>query len=185
MLEVRWHGRGGQGVWTASILLATAAIKTGKNAQSFPEFGPERTGAPVTAYNRIASERIVIHCNIYEPDVVIIIDPTLVENGEAIVSGIRSDGHVLVNTQDPPEKMRSKLGLPDGVKVWTVDATTIALEEMGRAMTNTPMLGAFLRAVEAVPPSAIDDIVKERWPGAIGEKNIRAIKRAREEVVTG
>ncbi|RLG40677.1 MAG: pyruvate synthase [Thermoproteota archaeon] len=185
MLEIRWHGRGGQGVWSASILLATAAIRTGKYAQSFPEFGPERTGAPVQAYNRIDDKPIVIHSNIYEPDIVIVIDPTLLENAKAILSGIEPGGHLLVNTPESPDQIRKKLEVPEGVRVWTVDATTIALEEMGRAITNTPMLGALLKAVPVVPLDAIKTVVRERWPGEVGEKNIRAIERALKEVKSG
>ncbi|RLG49017.1 MAG: pyruvate synthase subunit porC [Thermoproteota archaeon] len=185
MLEIRWHGRGGQGVWSASILLATAAIKTGKYAQSFPEFGPERTGAPVQAYNRIDDKPIVVHASIYEPDIVIVIDPTLLENGKGLLAGIKANGHLLVNTSESPEEIRKKLDVRKEVKVWTVDATTIALEEMGRAITNTPMLGALLKAFSVVPLDSIKAVVRERWPGEIGEKNIRAIERALKEVKTG
>ncbi len=185
MLEIRWHGRGGQGVWSASILLATAAIREGKYAQSFPEFGPERTGAPVQAFNRIDEKPIVVHSNIYEPDVIIVIDPTLLEDRERILAGIKPNGHLLVNSPESPEKIREKLKVPREVRVWTVDATTIALEEMGRAITNTPMLGALLKAVPVVSIEAVKSVIKERWPGEVGEKNVGAIERAMKEVKVG
>ncbi len=185
MLEIRWHGRGGQGVWSGSAVLALAAIKAGKYAQSFPQFGPERGGAPLEGYNRISDKPIALHCNIYEPDVVIVIDPTLLKDPTKILAGLKGKGHLVVNTEEKPQDLRQKLNVKPSVTVWTVDATTIALEEIGRPATNTAMLGALIKAVPVVPMEKIEEAIRERWPGEVGEKNVRAIRRAYEEVVMG
>ncbi len=185
MLEIRWHGRGGQGVWSGSAVLALAAIKAGKYAQSFPQFGPERGGAPLEGYNRISDRPITLHCSIYEPHMVIVIDPTLLKYPTRILAGIKDGGHLVVNTEEEPQDLRKRLGIKHSVKVWAVDATTIALEEIDRPATNTAMLGALIRAVPVVPMERILEAVRERWPGEVGEKNVRAIRRAYEEVVMG
>ncbi len=182
MLEIRWHGRGGQGVWSASAVLASAAINTGKYAQSFPQFGPERTGAPVLAFNRIDDRPIVVHSMIYEPDIVVVIDRTLLSDREAILGGLRPGGHLIADTDESPEELRARLQVHDSIHVWTLDAVTLALEEVGRAFTNTPMLGAVIKAAGVVPLEAIEESIKERWKGEIGEKNVKAVRRAFNEV---
>ncbi len=172
-------------MWSASQVLASAAIRVGKYAQSFPEFGPERTGAPVRAFNRIDDRPIVVHSHVYEPDAVVVIDPTLLQYAGQILSGVKEGGHVVVNSKSSPSEVRSRLGVPDGVEVWSVDATTIALEEVGRAVTNTPMLGVLVRATGAVPLEAVEEAVRARWPGEVGEKNVAALRRAHDEARSG
>ncbi|RLG48313.1 MAG: pyruvate synthase [Thermoproteota archaeon] len=182
MLEIRWHGRGGQGNWSASQILAAAAISVGKYVQSFPEFGPERTGAPVRAFNRISDGPIYVHAQVYEPDAVVVIDPSLLKYREVILAGLKKGGHLLVNSPLSPGEVRSKMGVDPSVSVWSVDATTIALEEIGRAVTNTPMAGALVRALGVVPLEALFEAIRAKWSPDIAEKNIRAVKRAYEEV---
>jgi len=182
MLEIRWHGRGGQGVWSASAVLAAAAIEVGKYAQSFPQFGPERTGAPVLAFNRIDDKPIVLHSMIEEPDIVVVIDRTLLSDRNAILGGLKPGGHLIADTEESPDALRSRLNVPESVHVWTLDAVTLALEEVGRAVTNTPMLGAVIRATGVVPIEAIEDAIRKRWKGEIGEKNVKAVRRAYNEV---
>lgn len=185
MLEIRWHGRGGQGVWSGTAVLALAAIKAGKFAQSFPEFGPERRGAPVNGYNRIDDKPIRIHCGIYEPDVVMVIDPTLLKYRELILGGLKKGGKIVVNSEEKPDKLREELKVGKDVEIWAADATSIALEEVKRPSTNTATLGVLLRAVPVVPMDKLAEAVMSRWPGDVGEKNVRAIKRAYEEAMSG
>ena len=179
IFEVRFHGRGGQGAWTASLLLAQAGLKEEKNIQSFPAFGPERAGAPITAFTRISDETIQIHSSIYEPDVVVVLDPTLL--GPAVASGVRSDTKLIVNTDKGAESVLNTLGLSD-VETWTVDATTLAIDTLGRPITNTAMLGAIVKATDVVKIESLTDAVKERFGGKIGELNAELIKKAYEEV---
>ena len=183
MIEIRWHGRGGQGVWSGSAVLAYAAIRAGKYAQSFPQFGPERLGGPVTAFNRIGDEPIVIRGPIYEPDVVIVIDSSLLKPrymGQ-ILSGLKKGGYFLANSEEDPKKLRVRLGIDDSIHVWSVDATSIALEEIGRASPNTTMLGVLLAATKLLPVEHLEQAIIWRWPGEVGGKNIRALKRAMDE----
>jgi len=187
-VEIRIHGRGGQGAWTASILLARAALFEGKYAQSFPEFGPERAGAPVTAYARIGNSPIHIHAGITEADYVLVIDPTLIDRAKA---GIRSKGKLIATTAKAPEEIRKFLGLNQDIEIWTVDAIKIALETIGRPIANTAILGAFVKATEGEIVSldslirAIENILGHRLPQQIVQKNIEAVKRAYEEVRKG
>jgi 2-oxoacid:acceptor oxidoreductase gamma subunit (pyruvate/2-ketoisovalerate family) len=185
MLEIRWHGRGGQGVWSGTAVLALAAIKAGKFAQSFPEFGPERRGAPVNGYNRIDDKPIKIHCGIYEPDAIIVIDPTLLKYREMILSGLKRGGKIVINSEKKPEKLREELKVGKDVEIWVADATSIALEEVKRPSTNTATLGVLLRAIPVVPMDKLAEAIISRWPGDIGEKNVKAIKRAYEEAMSG
>ena len=181
--EVRWHGRGGQGVWTASELLAKAAIHEGKYIQSFPEFGPERMGAPLRAYTRISDKPINLHCAIYTPDVAVVLDPTLFKTAP-VAEGLPEDGILIVNTQESPAKVRERLNLA-GRKVWTVHATDIAVKMLGRPVTNTAMLGAVARASGIVGLESIEKAVKERFPLKIAEKNVKVVKEAYEEATSG
>ena len=179
LLEFRWHGRGGQGAWTASELLARTALYEGKYIQSFPEFGPERMGAPVTAFTRISTEPIRIHCAVYEPDVVIVLDPTLLKT-VPVASGIDENGIFIVNSADEPAKVRENLKTEKG-KLWTIPATQIALKILGMPITNTAMLGTVARATKIVNLENIEKIVKERFRSDLAEKNFAVIKEAYQE----
>jgi len=179
MLEFRWHGRGGQGAWTASELLARTAIYEGKYIQSFPEFGPERMGAPVTAFTRISTEPIRLHCAVYEPDVVAVLDPTLLK-AVPVAAGLNENGIIIVNSADEPAKVKEVLEMEKG-KVWTVPATEIALRILGLPITNTAMLGAVARATSIVTLESVEKTVKERFRLDIAEKNFAVIKEAYKE----
>ncbi len=179
LIEVRWHGRGGQGAWTASELLAKAAIHEGKYIQSFPEFGPERMGAPVRAFTRISDKPIRLHCSVYSPDVVVVLDPTLMAT-VPVTEGLKQNGAVVVNTGEEPARMKEKLKIANGT-VWTVPATEIAIKILGRPITNTAMLGAVARATNIVSMESIEKAVKERFPAQLAEKNIEVIKEAYKE----
>ncbi|MEM3578082.1 MAG: pyruvate ferredoxin oxidoreductase subunit gamma [Candidatus Bathyarchaeia archaeon] len=180
MLEIRWHGRGGQGAWTASELLARAAILEGKYVQSFPEFGPERMGAPVTAFTRVSNEPIKIHCAIYNPDVVAVLDPTLLKT-VPVADGLNEEGMVIVNSKDSPTEIRKLLKTGKG-KVWAVPATEIAIKILGMPITNTAMLGAVARVTDIVSLESIEKTVRERFRKDVAEKNFAVIKEAYEEV---
>lgn len=180
MLEFRWHGRGGQGAWTASELLARAALAEGKYIQSFPEFGPERMGAPVTAFTRISSEPIRIHCSIYDPDVVVVLDNTLLKT-VPVTSGLNKDDDILIiNSSEEPSVIKKRLRLEKG-HVWTVPATEIALKLLGTPITNTALLGVVARATKIVTMTGIDTTVKEKFRPDLAEKNMAVIKQAYEE----
>jgi len=181
--EVRWHGRGGQGVWTASELLAKAAIHEGKYIQSFPEFGPERMGAPVRAYTRISDRPINLHCAIYRPNVAVILDPTLFKT-VPLAEGLPEDGVLIVNTRESPAKVRKQLEIA-GRKVWTVPATDIAFRTLGRPVTNTAMLGAVARASGIVGLESIEKAVKERFSPKMAEKNVEVVNEAYREAKSG
>jgi 2-oxoacid:acceptor oxidoreductase gamma subunit (pyruvate/2-ketoisovalerate family) len=180
MLEFRWHGRGGQGAWTASELLARAAIYEGKYVQSFPEFGPERMGAPVTAFTRVSTEPIKIHCSVYNPDVVAVLDPTLLK-AVPVAEGLSEHGTIIINSKDNPAEIRKILKTDRG-KVWTVPATEIAIKILGMPITNTAMLGAVARVTGIVKLESLETVVKERFRPGVAEKNFAVIKEAYEEV---
>lgn len=180
MLEVRWHGRGGQGAWTASELLARAAIHEGKYVQSFPEFGPERMGAPVTAFTRISTQPIKIHSAIYEPDVVVVLDATLVKT-VPVTQGLAKNGNLIINSKETPNEAKKMLKDYEG-KVWTVSATEIAIKILGAPITSTAMLGALARVSNAVNLESIKKAVEERFRRDVAEKNFAVIKEAYKEV---
>ena len=180
ILEVRWHGRGGQGAWTASELLARAAIYEGKYIQSFPEFGPERMGAPVAAFTRISTEPIQIHCAVYNPDVVAVLDPTLLKT-VPVTKGLNEEGTIIINSKENPADTRKMLNTDKG-KIWTVPATEIAMRILGRPITNTAMLGAVARITGAVRLESIEKVVEERFRRDIAEKNVAVVKEAYKEV---
>jgi len=177
--EFRWHGRGGQGAWTASEVLARTAIYEGKYIQSFPEFGPERMGAPVTAFTRISTEPIRIHCAVYEPDVVVVLDPTLLKT-VPVTSGVSENGIIIINSADEPVKVRESLKTEKG-KLWTIPATQIALKILGMPITNTAMLGTVARATAVVSLESIERTIKERFRPDLAEKNFAVIKEAYQE----
>ena len=143
LIEIRWHGRGGQGAKTASLLLADAAFNTGKYIQGFPEYGPERMGAPITAYNRISNTPIRIHSNIYEPDYVVVVDDSLLEAVD-VTSGLKPDGAIVINTTKGGDELKSLLNGYTG-DVYTIDARKISLETLGKYFPNTPMLAAIVK----------------------------------------
>ena len=180
ILEVRWHGRGGQGAWTASELLARAAIYEGKYIQSFPEFGPERMGAPVAAFTRISTEPIQIHCAVYNPSVVAVLDPTLLKT-VLVAEGLSKEGIIVINSNEAPAALRKVLKTDKG-KIWVVPATEISIKILGRPITNTAMLGAVARVTKIVTLGSVEKIVKERFRQDVAEKNFAIIKEAYEEV---
>ena len=143
LIEIRWHGRGGQGAKTASLLLADAAFNTGKYIQGFPEYGPERMGAPITAYNRISNSPITIHSNIYEPDYVVVVDDTLLESVE-VTAGLKEDGAIIINTTKNYDYLKNVLNGYNG-KVYTIEAREISMEALGKYFPNTPMLAAVVK----------------------------------------
>ncbi len=142
LIEIRWHGRGGQGAKTASLLLADAAFNTGKYIQGFPEYGPERMGAPITAYNRISSKPITIHSNIYEPDYVVVVDDSLLESVD-VTAGLKEDGAIVINTTKDADYIKSTLKGYKG-EIYTIDARQISLDTLGKYFPNTPMLAAIV-----------------------------------------
>lgn len=184
MIEIRWHGRGGQGAKTASQFLGEAALDTGKFIQSFPEYGPERAGAPMKAFNRIDDKNITIHSSVTNPEIVVVIDPTLV-GAIDVTEGLGDDGILLVNTDKSPEEIRKQTNFTKG-KVGTVDATKIALETLKLPMPNMPMLGALLKVNALVSVDELSERVKEKFLKKIGEEktnaNLEGIKRAYNEV---
>ena len=143
MIEIRWHGRGGQGAKTASLLLADAAFNTGKYIQGFPEYGPERMGAPITAYNRISSSPIRIHSNIYEPDYVVVVDDTLLESVD-VTSGLKQEGAIVINTVKENEEIKKLLKGYNG-RIFKIDARKVSMETLGKYFPNTPMLAAIVK----------------------------------------
>ena len=143
LIEIRWHGRGGQGAKTASLLLADAAFNTGKYIQGFPEYGPERMGAPITAYNRISNKPITIHSNIYEPDYVVVVDDTLLDAVD-VTAGLKDSGAIVINTTKDADTIRNQLKNYKG-DIYTIDARKISLETLGKYFPNTPMLAAIVK----------------------------------------
>ena len=143
LIEIRWHGRGGQGAKTASLLLADAAFNTGKYIQGFPEYGPERMGAPITAYNRISNTPIRIHSNIYEPDYVVVVDDSLLEAVD-VTAGLKPDGAIVINTTKSGDELKPLLNGYSG-DIYTIDARKISLETLGKYFPNTPMLAAIVK----------------------------------------
>ena len=180
LIEIRWHGRGGQGVWTASNILAMAAMLEGKHVQSFPTFGPERSGAPLMAFTRISNEPIEIHSMIYKPDIVVVLDPTLLGSVN-VIEGLKKNGKIVVNFEGSKEDVYGSLGIREGeYRVFTVPATKIAIEILGRAITNTAMISALLKAEPIVSIENVEKAIKERFKGKLAEQNIQLIRRAYE-----
>ncbi len=143
LIEIRWHGRGGQGAKTASLLLADAAFNTGKYIQGFPEYGPERMGAPITAYNRISNDPITIHSNIYEPDYVVVVDDTLLETVD-VAAGLKETGAIIINTTKDNDYLIKALNGYKG-EIYKIDAKKISIEALGKYFPNTPMLAAIVK----------------------------------------
>jgi pyruvate ferredoxin oxidoreductase gamma subunit len=177
MIEIRFHGRGGQGSVTCAELLALAAIGEEKYAQAFPSFGPERRGAPVVAFCRISEQPIKIRANIYEPDIVVVLDHTLLKLVN-VAAGLKQNGIIVTTSQDAPEKVRELLEVKNRLAV--VDATKIAMEILGVPITNTAMLGALVKASELVQKESFIPPFKARF-GRIAEKNISAFNKAYQD----
>jgi pyruvate ferredoxin oxidoreductase gamma subunit len=171
--EIRIHGRGGQGSVTAAELLAVAAFEDGKYSQAFPAFGVERRGAPVMAFTRINDKPVRLRSQIYEPDYVIVQDPTLIEVVD-VASGAKPEGKILINTEFSPDTF----DLDTEAEVITIDATRIALDIIGRPIVNTILLGAFAGATGEIKVESIQKAVVKRFPGKVGEKNSQAVLEA-------
>ncbi|MEW9123635.1 MAG: 2-oxoacid:acceptor oxidoreductase family protein [Thermotaleaceae bacterium] len=186
MTEIRWHGRGGQGAKTASLLLAEAAFMTGKYIQGFPEYGPERMGAPITAYNRISDEKIRIHSNIYDPDFVVVVDESLIKDVD-VCAGLKKEGAIIVNTDKEPEQLRAKLGGYEG-RIYTIDARKVSMETLGKYFPNTPMLAAVVKVTGAMTEEKFLESMVESFHHKFASKpqviegNMNALKVALQEV---
>jgi pyruvate ferredoxin oxidoreductase gamma subunit len=178
MIETRFHGRGGQGAVTSAELLALAAIKEGKFAQAFPSFGPERRGAPVLAFSRVSEERIRLRSQIYDPDVVLVLDSSLLEIVD-VTEGLKPGGALVVNSKEPIKDLVSRFQFEGSL--WAVDATHIAREQLGRPITNTTMLGALIRATGIVDIASVSEPLRHRF-GLIAAKNEKALREAYETV---
>ena len=186
LIEIRWHGRGGQGAKTASLLLADAAFNTGKYIQGFPEYGPERMGAPITAYNRISNSPITIHSNIYEPDYVVVVDNSLLESVD-VTAGLKSTGAIIINTTKDAEYLKSKLNSYNG-SIYTVDARKISEEALGRYFPNTPMLAAIVKVSGIMTDEELLNDMKGSFKHKFAKKpeviegNMKALELALQQV---
>jgi len=186
LIEIRWHGRGGQGAKTASLLLADAAFNTGKYIQGFPEYGPERMGAPITAYNRISDKPITIHSNIYEPDYVVVVDDTLLQAVD-VTAGLKETGAIVINTTKSADVLKEEL---KGFKgdVYTIDARKISTEALGRYFPNTPMLAAIVKVAGIMTDEELLEDMKGSFKHKFAKKpeviegNMKALELALKEV---
>lgn len=182
MIELRFHGRGGQGAVTSAEIVATVAIDEGKYAQAFPSFGPERRGAPVIAFARIDEMQIRDRTAIKTPDVVMVLDPTIMRIVN-VAAGLKKNGFLVVNTSKDPANIRKATGFEG--QLATVNATGIAMKEIGRAITNMVMLGALIKATGMIEPEGVERIIEKRFGPVVGGKNIKAFRRAlKESLVT-
>jgi len=185
LLEIRWHGRGGQGTVTAAKVLADACLSGGRHVQAFPEYGPERAGAPLRAYNRISSKELRMHCPVLRPKVVSVVDSTLLDSIN-VGDGATGDAIFVINTSRNPEEIRAKLGAGPGQKVYTIDATKIAMDCIGRALPNAPMLGAICKVTGLVSIDHMLEDVKKSFGKKFSQKiidgNLEATRRGYEEV---
>ena len=186
LIEIRWHGRGGQGAKTASLLLADAAFNTGKYIQGFPEYGPERMGAPITAYNRISNNPIVIHSNIYEPDYVVVVDDSLLETVN-VSAGLKEDGAIVINTVKSEDEIKKSLnGYKGGI--YCIDARKISEEALGRYFPNTPMLAAIVKVAGIMDEDAFLADMQGSFKHKFAKKpeviegNMKALEMALNEV---
>ena len=186
LIEIRWHGRGGQGAKTASLLLADAAFNTGKFIQGFPEYGPERMGAPITAYNRISTTPIRVHSNIYEPDYVVVVDDSLLESVD-VTSGLKETGAIVINSTKDEETIKRYLKGYKG-DIYTIDAKKISIETIGRYFPNTPMLAAIVKVANIMTEEALIEDMKTSFKHKFAKKpevidgNMKALEMALKEV---
>lgn len=167
-IEIRWHGRGGQGAKTAALLLADVAFKTGAYVQGFPEYGPERMGAPITAFNRISKSDIRVHSNIYTPDLVVVVDETLL-NSVDVTAGLKEDGAIIVNTEKAPDEIRPLLK-GNCKNVYTIDARKISVEALGKYFPNSPMLAAAVAVGEIMPKDTFISEMKASYEHKFAKK---------------
>lgn len=185
-IEIRWHGRGGQGAKTASLLLADAAFNTGKYIQGFPEYGPERMGAPITAYNRISNNPIKVHSNIYEPDFVVVVDDTLL-GAVDVTDGLKEDGALVINTTKTIEEIKPLLKGYKG-KVYAIDARKVSMETLGKYFPNTPMLASIVKVSEIMSEEAFIKDMEGSFKHKFAKKpeviegNMKALSLALQEV---
>lgn len=185
-IEIRWHGRGGQGAKTAALLLADVAFKTGRNVQGFPEYGPERMGAPITAYNRISSDKIRVHSNIYHPDYVVVVDETLLGSVD-VTAGLKKTGAIIINTAKSREEIEEHLGGYEG-RVFTVDARKISVETLGKNFPNSPMLAAAVAVSKVMPREKFIKEMRASYQHKFAKKpevidgNMRALEMAFDKV---
>ena len=186
VLEIRWHGRGGQGAKTAALLLADVAFNTGKYVQGFPEYGPERMGAPITAYNRISDERIRVHSNIYEPDYVVVVDETLLE-AVNVTSGLKKEGAIVINTAKSKEEIIPFLNGYEG-GVYTIDARKVSIEALGKYFPNSPMLASIVKVANILPVDTFLEEMRHSYAHKFASKpevvsgNMKALELALLEV---
>lgn len=186
LIEIRWHGRGGQGAKTASLLLADAAFNTGKYIQGFPEYGPERMGAPITAYNRISDKPITVHSNIYEPDYVVVVDDTLLET-VPVTDGLKETGAIVINTTKSPDAIQKSLKGYNG-SIYTIDARKISIETLGKYFPNTPMLAAIVKVSKIMTDEAFLEDMKGSFKHKFAKKpeviegNMKALEMALKEI---
>lgn len=184
LIEVRWHGRGGQGAKTGAQILAEVFFEKGYHIQAFPEYGAERSGAPMKAFDRISEGEILLHCQVENPDIVVVIDPTLL-SAVNVTEGLKENGVLLVNTPQSPAEIKRKLGLRTQ-KVYTLDATKIALEEIKANFPNTPILGALAKIIGELPIESFEEHFRSKFESKLPpdkvEANVRAIRRGYEEV---
>jgi len=186
MIEIRWHGRGGQGAKTASLLLADVAFNTGKYIQGFPEYGPERMGAPITAYNRISDTPIRIHSNIYEPDYVVVVDDTLISAVD-VTKGLKEAGALLINTSLKSDEIKKLLPEFKG-KIYTIDASKISMECLKANFPNTALLSAVIKITNIMNKKVLEDNMLESFKHKFAKKpdviepNMEAVRRAWEDV---
>ena len=186
LIEIRWHGRGGQGAKTACLLLADAAFNTGKYIQGFPEYGPERMGAPITAYNRISNSPITIHSAIYEPNYVVVVDDTLLDTVD-VTAGLKEDGAIVINTTNDAETLKKKLnGYKGGI--YTIDARSISIDALGKYFPNTPMLAAIVKVSGVIPEDQFLADMEGSFKHKFAKKsevidgNMKALKNTLEKV---
>lgn len=186
LTEIRWHGRGGQGAKTAALLLADVAFNIGKHVQGFPEYGPERMGAPITAYDRISDKPIRVHSNIYEPDFVVVVDETLL-HAVNVTAGLKKEGAILINTSADKEELIPLLNGYEG-KVFTIDARKVCMETLGKYFPNTPMLAAIVKVSGVIDTEVFLQQMEESLKHKFAKKpevlegNMKALKLALEEV---
>ncbi len=180
MLEIRWHGRAGQGIVTVSRLLAEAAFIEGKHVQAFPQFGPERLGAPITGFTRVSEEQIEIHDLIYTPDVIIVLDDS-VPKVVNVTEGLKKEGELIINSKKGPEEVKKELNISN--KCYTVDATKISFDIIGSGMAfNTAMIGALIKVKPIVSLDSLSKSLLKTFGENIGKRNIEVLLRANKEV---
>jgi pyruvate ferredoxin oxidoreductase gamma subunit len=187
-VEIRWHGRGGQGTVTAAKVLADTCLAGGRYVQAIPEYGPERAGAPLRAYNRVGTEELRMHCPVLHPSVVGVVDATLLDAID-VAEGATDDAIFIVNTKKDPKEVREKLKAAEGQKVYTLDATKIAVENIGRPLPNSPMLGAIAKVTGLVTlEHLLEDVGKsfgKKFSQKIIDGNLESVRRGYEEVEEG